>query len=105
MLPCFDMDGETGQVTVGANTTLDFESGVAEYSVEVTATDLSLASATIAVAISVTDVSLGETGDRYDADSNEVIHRDEVIRAVQDYFAGHITRDEVIEVIRLYFAF
>ena len=103
--PLFDMDGETGQVTVGANTTLDFESGVAEYSVEVTATDLSLASATIAVAISVTDVSLGETDDRYDADSNEVIHRDEVIRAVQDYFAGHITRDEVIEVIRLYFAF
>ena len=103
--PLFNIDGETGQVTVGASTTLDFESGVTEYSVEVTATDLSLASTTIAVAISVTDVSLGETGDRYDADSNEVIHRDEVIQAIQDYQDGHIDRDEVIAVIRLYLGF
>ena len=101
----FDIDGETGQITVGASTTLDFESGVTEYSVEVAATDLSLASATIKVAISVTDVSLGETGDRYDADSNEVIHRDEVILAIQDYLDGLITRDEVIAVIRLYLGF
>ena len=103
--PLFDIDGETGQVTVGASTTLDFESGVTEYSVEVTAIDLSLASTTIAVAISVTDVSLGETGDRYDADSNEVIHRDEVTQAIQDYLDGLISRDEVIAVIRLYLGF
>ena len=54
---------------------------------------------------SLTDVSLGEIGDRYDADSNEVIHRDEVILAIQDYLDGQITRDEVIAVIRLYLGF
>ena len=53
----------------------------------------------------MTDVSLGEIGDRYDADSNEVIHRDEVILAIQDYLDGQITRDEVIAVIRLYLGF
>ena len=54
---------------------------------------------------SLTVVSLGEIGDRYDADSNEVIHRDEVILAIQDYLDGQITRDEVIAVIRLYLGF
>ena len=84
---------------MGASTTLDFESGVTEYSVEVAATDLSLAGTTIEVAIAVTDVSLGEIGDSYDAD------RDEVILAIQDYLDGQITRDEVIAVIRLYLGF
>ena len=41
---------------------------------------------------------------RYDADGNGQIDRDEAIRAVQDYFNNLISRDDVIAVIRLYFA-
>ena len=101
----FEIDKGTGQIVVGAGTTLDFESENTEYGLAVTATDLSLTSAIIAVTITVTDVSLGSTGDMYDADSNEVIDDNEVLKAVQDYFAGLISGNEVLEVIRLYFAY
>ena len=100
----FDIGGATGQITVGDGTELDFESGTKEYTVEVTATDLSLASDTITVTSTVTNVSLSTLGDRYDANNDEVIDRDEVLAAVQDYFADRITRPDVIAVVRLYFS-
>ena len=102
----FEVVADTGQVRVGATTTLDFEdpdNPDHEYQVTVTATDPSGASATIAVTIVVTDLSLGESGDTYDTDHDELIDRDEVIQAVHDYFDDLITRDEVIAVVRLYF--
>ena len=40
----------------------------------------------------------------YDLNRNGVIDRDEIIKAVGDYFDGEITKDTVIELIRLYFA-
>ena len=42
--------------------------------------------------------------DRYDANNNDVIDRDEVLAAVVDYFNGAITRDEVLEVVKLFFS-
>ncbi len=99
----FDIDGATGQVLVGSGTNLDYESGVTEYSVTVTATDQSQEVATIDVTINVLDVSLGTIGDRYDVDSNEIIDISEVISAVEDYFAGLISGDEVLEVVQHYF--
>ena len=42
--------------------------------------------------------------DRYDANDNGIIDRDEAVVAVADYFAGVISRDEVIALIALYFA-
>ena len=101
----FEVVADTGQIRVGATTTLDFEDPDNldhEYQVTVTATDPSGASATVAVTIAVTDLSLGEPGDTYDTDHDELIDRDEVIQAVDDYFDDLITRDEVIAVVRLY---
>lgn len=45
-----------------------------------------------------------DLGNRYDANDDGVIQRDEVVEAVKDYFAEVITREEVIEVVKLYFA-
>ena len=99
----FGIDSASGQITVGAGTILDFETRYS-YIVTVTATDSSGATATVTVSITVTDVDLGPLGSRYDADTNEVIDRDEAISAIVDYFNGLITREEAIDVIRLYFS-
>ena len=40
----------------------------------------------------------------YDLNRNGVIDRDEIIKAIGDYFDREITKGEVIELIRLYFA-
>ena len=45
-----------------------------------------------------------DLGNRYDANENGAIEREEVITAVRDYFGNDITKDEVVEVIKLYFA-
>ena len=101
----FEVVADTGQIRVGATTSLDFEDPDNldhEHQVTVTATDPSGASASVTVTIAVTDLSLGEPGDTYDTDHDELINRDEVIQAVHDYFDDLITRDEVIAVVRLY---
>ena len=100
----FEIDGASGQITVGADTILDYESGTTEYSVVVTATDESQEVASIQVTIVVLDESLGVVGDRYDVDFNETIDDSEALTAVGDYFAGVISGEEVLEVIRLYFS-
>ena len=96
----FTIDASTGQISVRAGTTLDYEAEKNVYEVTVTATDSSGASATVAVTIRITNVDLGP----YDVDKNEVIDRDEALMAVVDYFAGRITKDEVLAVIQLYFS-
>ena len=45
-----------------------------------------------------------DLGNRYDANDDRVIQRDEVISAIKDYFNDVITREETIEVIELYFS-
>ena len=50
------MPRPTGQITVGADTKLDYESNKKSYMVTVTATDPSQAMTTIDVTINVTDV-------------------------------------------------
>ena len=101
----FAIDPDTGQITVGAATTLDYEADKNVYEVTVTATDSLGLSATVTVAIAVTNVGLGSPlGDAYDADGNEAVDRDEVLAAVADYFADRITKEEAVAVIQLYFA-
>ena len=48
--------------------------------------------------------SITDLVSRYDANSDGVIDRDEVISAIKDYFNDLITREETIEVIKLYFS-
>ncbi len=45
-----------------------------------------------------------DLGNRYDANGDRVIRRDEVISAIKDYFSGLITREEVIVIVKLYFS-
>ena len=101
----FVIDAGTGEIRVGAGTTLDYEADKNVYEVTVTVTDSLGLSATVAVTITVTNVGVGSPlGDAYDADGNEAIDRDDAVTAVVDYFADRITREEVIAVIQLYFA-
>ena len=55
----FTIDEDTGQIRVGAGTALDYEADKNIYEVVVTATDSSGASATVAVAIKVTERGRG----------------------------------------------
>ena len=64
----FDID-DTGQITVGEGTMLDFESETTSYSVTVTATDRGGLSDTIAVTIMVADVNEAPT---FDAETAEL---------------------------------
>ena len=95
----FTIDADTGQIRVGAGTALDYETK-SSYAVSVIATSSSGGSARITVIILVTDVDWGP----YDADSNEVIDRDEVLAAVADYNNDLISKEEMLEVIKLYFS-
>ena len=61
MRDSFVIDAGTGQLTVGAGTTLDYGARAA-YAVSVTATNPSGYSAAIAVTITVTDDDLGVIG-------------------------------------------
>ena len=105
----FAIDDTTGQLMTMA--ALDYEDPADAdtdnaYEVTVTASDGNAADdATIAVTITVTDVTTGNAdGDTYDANEDGVIDGPEVIQAVKDYFAGKITGPEVIAVVKLYFA-
>ena len=100
----FAVDAGTGQIRVGAGTSLDYETDRNVYGVTVTATDSSGVSATVAVTITVTDVDLPGTANDYDVDNNETIDRNEAIAAVADYFSGVISKEEAIEIVQLYFA-
>jgi hypothetical protein len=99
----FDIGRSTGQITVGAETALDYEAR-ASYTVSVTAADPSGSSAAIGVTIAVFAEDLGELGSRYDTDNDKMIGRDEAMEAIIDYFADRITRDEMLGVITLYSA-
>ena len=92
----FDIDPNTGQITVGAGTTL--ATGGA-YTVVVTATDSAGAGAEITVTITVKSL-LHE----YDDNGDQAISKTEAISAVRDYFAGRLSKEQTIAVIRLYFA-
>ena len=48
--------------------------------------------------------TITDLGNRYDANDDRAIQRDEVITAIKDYFNDVITREETIEVIKLYFS-
>ena len=69
------------------------------YTINLTATDSDGFGAIVIVMIEVTEAAFSS----YDLNGNHRIERDEVIKAVADYFRGLITKEEVIEVIKLYF--
>ena len=109
----FDIDAVTGQITVGAGTTLDYETLTSQsgdvvstdvFAVDVTATDIFDVTDSITVTIMVTNVDLPGKGNDYDADSNEIIDREEAIAAVIDYFDGILTKEETLQIIQLYFS-
>ena len=93
----FAIDAATGQIMTSA--ALDYET-TASYAVTVTASD-GEDSDSIDVAISVTNVGLDNA---YDIDDSGDISKDEVLDAIDDYFADTgITKEEVLDLIDLYF--
>ena len=99
----FDIDAANGQITVGAATTLDYETQTT-YTVVVTATDIFDVTDSVTVTISVTNVDLPGKANDYDADRNERIDREEAISAVIDYFDGLLTKEDTLQIIQLYFS-
>ena len=80
------------------------------YLVTLNARDSERNTATRDVVVTVTNVDddepvIGESLlDRYDADDNGTIEKEEARAAVTDYFTGAIDKEEAREVIKLYFA-
>ena len=99
----FYIVGSTGQLRTLA--ALDFETKTA-YSVVVRATDPGGLSGTIDVTINVTDVedTTVDLVDRYSTNGTEGIQIDELLNAIDDYFASQITKSELFEVIDAYFS-
>ena len=99
----FDINPATGQLMTRA--ALDFETKTS-YRVVVKATDPSAASVTITVTITVTDEGTGSAvGDRFDANHNERVDREEVTTAIGALLFGGtpaVSREEVIELIGLF---
>ena len=100
----FAIDSATGQLmTTAASAAL----ATGDYEVTVTADDGEGGSATITVTIMVT---VGTTGnavaDQYDDDGNGIIDGDEVLNAVDDYFADppQLTEDQILDIVDLYFS-
>ena len=89
----FTVDAETGQVRLGAGAAL---TPGQTYTVNVTATDESGASALIIVEIEVVDT--------YDLNGDGAIEKEEVVNAVSDYFAGIIDKKTVVALLARYFA-
>ena len=100
----FTINTRTGQITVGDGTELDYETEPNIYRLQVTATDPdgSNTSTSVPVTINITNINLPSTTANYDADNNEQITLDELLRAINDYIARRITLDELIFIIRAY---
>ena len=92
----FAVDEESGQLRLKEG--MDLAIGRC-YTVNLTATDSAGFGAIIIVDITVMEASMGP----YDRNGNDRIDRDEVLRAVSDYFKGLVEKDEVIGLIKLYF--
>ena len=111
--PSFEIGITTGQITVGAGTTLD-SATKATYNVTVEAEDQDRAKATIVVTITVTAEDTGVVTPpvvddtslftRYDTDDSGTFDREETIAAITDFLLGTnpITRAEVIRIITLF---
>ena len=93
----FTVDEETGQIRLGLSVTLALGQ---TYTVNLTATD---STGTGAIIIVVIEVAEG-VGDPYDLNRDGIIDKDEVLKAVADYFAELIERDEVLALVARYFA-
>ena len=93
----FTVDAKTGQIRLGQSVSLELGR---RYTVNLTATHSSGAASVVIVDIEVAEARTHT----YDLNRNGTIERQEVIKAVSDYFADLIEKDRVFEVVKLYFA-
>ena len=89
----FTVDAETGQIRLRETVTLALGQS---FTVNLTATAGSGSNAVI-------DVSI-EVDHPYDLNQNGAFEKDEVVKAVDDYFAGLIDREEALAIVAYYFA-
>ena len=100
----FNINPRTGQISVGDNTQLDYETQPNTHQLQVTATDPdgTNTNTTINITINITNINLPNTTATYDTDNNEQITLNELLAAIKDYIARRITRDELIPIIQTY---
>ena len=89
----FTVDEETGQIRLGLDVSPELGR---TYTVELRASVSPVVGATIVVTIEAVP-------HQYDLDGNGVFEKDEVLKAVSDYFAGVIEKEEVLGLVTLYF--
>ena len=93
----FTVDAETGQIRLGREVSLALGQS---YTVNLTATD----SSGMGV-LTIVDIEVAEPDTHpYDLNGNGAFEKDEVFKAISDYFAGLIGKQEALEVVSLYFA-
>ena len=100
----FTIDEQTGQISIAEGAVFDFEGERNTYQLSVVARNASGASATIRIAIRITNVALPGIANDYDANGNERIDLEEAIAAVNDFHAGMLTREEATDIVYLYYA-
>ena len=102
----FDIDEDTGQITVAEGAMLDYETDNALV-VTVRAEDIdgSGERARIRVNINlINDERLSPVVENYDANGDGVLDLEEAVAAVTDYFEEKLTLAETLEIIRAYFS-
>ena len=102
-LQVVDEDPEVRTVTISS----DCPTG--DYTVQVALTSadsvrLAFDSASFSVVAPTQEQLEQRVRSRYDVNANGVIDREEVVKAVRDYFNGIITPEEVLVAVRLYFS-
>ena len=100
----FEIDPQTGQITVGDGADLDYETEPNRYALTVSATDPdgSRQTARVTVNVTVTDITLPPAVAAYDADNDERVCLPETLQAVADFDDGTLSAEALRAVIRAY---
>ena len=102
----FEIDENTGQLTVAEGAALDFETDNALV-VSVKAEDIDGSGKSVSILVNIRlidDKRLPASAENYDANGDGSISFEEAIEAVGDYTDRKLTLEQVLEVIRAYFS-
>ena len=99
------VDEYTGQIVVAPEARLDYEAKD-RYMVDLVVTDTGGEETVVLLEIRLTDIRLPGAADAYDVanNHNEIVEREEVEAAAEDYAAGRLTKPEMVALTKYYYA-